>query len=42
MNVETHVKLRGLEWAGHICQMDESRTPRKILEGKIYRFMVAK
>ena len=32
----THVKLRRLEWAGHICQMDESRTPRKIPEGKIY------
>jgi hypothetical protein len=40
MDVETHVKLRRLEWAGHICQMVESRTLGNILEGKIY--MVAK
>jgi hypothetical protein len=40
VGVETHVKLRRLEWAGHICQMDESRMPRNILERKIY--MVAK
>ena len=31
--VMTHIKLRRLEWAGHICRMDGSRTPRKILEG---------
>jgi hypothetical protein len=40
MDVETHVKLRRLEWTGHICQMDESRMPRNILERKMY--MVAK
>jgi len=36
MDVETHVKLRRLEWAGHICQMDESRMPRNMVERKIY------
>jgi len=25
-----------LEWAGNICRMGVSRTPKKILEGKIY------
>jgi hypothetical protein len=40
MDVETHVKLRRLEWDGHIYQMDESRMPRNVLERKIY--MVAK
>jgi len=40
MDVEIHVKLRRLEWAGHICQMDASRMPRNILERKMY--MVAK
>jgi hypothetical protein len=28
-----HIKLRRQEWVGHICQMDGSITPRKILEG---------
>jgi hypothetical protein len=32
----THIKLRRQDWAGHICWMDGSRTPRKILEGNIY------
>ena len=30
--VVTYIKLGRLKWAGHICRMDGSRTPRKILE----------
>ena len=32
----TYTKLGRLEWAGHICRTDGSRTPRKILERKMY------
>jgi len=28
-----HNKLRRQEWVEHVCQMDGSITPRKILEG---------
>jgi hypothetical protein len=30
--VVTFIRLGRLEWAGHICRMDGSRTPRKIFE----------
>jgi hypothetical protein len=32
-DVLMHIKLRRLEWAGHICRMDISRAPRERLEG---------
>ena len=32
----THIKLRRLEWAGHVSRMEESRVPKKVMEGKIY------
>jgi hypothetical protein len=30
-----------MEWAGHTCRMDKSRTPRHNLEGKIYSYQQA-
>jgi hypothetical protein len=36
INVLTQIELCRLEWTGHICRMNRSRTPRKTLEGKIY------
>ena len=35
-HVLTHIKLRRLEWARHICRMDISRATRERLEGKIH------
>jgi hypothetical protein len=34
--VVTHIKITRIEWAASICRMDGSRTPRKIVAGKIY------
>ncbi|KAJ4440945.1 hypothetical protein ANN_10794 [Periplaneta americana] len=36
MDVVTHIKLRRLEWAGHINRMENQRISRKIMEGRIY------
>jgi hypothetical protein len=30
-----------MEWAGHTYRMEKSRTPKNILEGKIYGFQQA-
>jgi len=30
------IKIRRLEWAGHIIRMDEERIPKKVLNGKFY------
>jgi hypothetical protein len=35
-DVLTHIKLRRLEWGGHICRIDISRAPKKTLEGKTH------
>ncbi|PSN56375.1 hypothetical protein C0J52_13974 [Blattella germanica] len=35
-NMITHIKLRRLEWAGHVYRMEEHRTPRRIMEGRLY------
>ena len=35
-DVLTHIKLRRLEWARHICRMDISRAPGERLEVKIH------
>lgn len=35
-DIVTHIKLRRLEWAGHVYRMEEYRIPKKILEGTIY------
>jgi hypothetical protein len=31
VDVVTHTKIRRLEWAGHMCGIDRSRTARTIL-----------
>ena len=31
-----HIKLKRLEWAGHIYWMEEYRIPKKVMEGKIF------
>ena len=31
-----HIKLRRLEWAGHVYRMEEHRTPRRVKEGRLY------
>jgi hypothetical protein len=37
-DVLSHIKLRRLEWPGHICRIDISRAPRERLEGKIHGY----
>lgn len=36
----TYIEMKRLECAGHICRMNKSRTPEKILEEKIHRVRV--
>jgi hypothetical protein len=31
------IKFKRLQWAGHIVQMDNSRIPKKVLDGKFHR-----
>ncbi|KAJ4432424.1 hypothetical protein ANN_21043 [Periplaneta americana] len=35
-DIVTFIKLRRLEWAGHVYRMEGNRIPKKILEGKIH------
>jgi len=30
------IKIRRLEWAGHIIRMEEERTPKKVLNGNFH------
>jgi len=30
------IKIRRLEWAGHIIRMEEERIPKKVLNGNFY------
>jgi len=30
------IKIRRLEWAGHIIRMEEERIPKKVLNGNIH------
>jgi len=32
-NIVENIKIRRLEWAGHIIRMEEERIPKKILNG---------
>jgi hypothetical protein len=34
-NIDERIKLRRLEWAGHLIRMEEQRFPTRILNGKI-------
>jgi hypothetical protein len=34
-DVITHIKLRRLEWAGHVHRKQSSRIPKKLKEGRI-------
>ena len=34
--VITYIKLRRLEWAEHVNRMENQRTPRRIMKGRIY------
>ena len=36
MDLVRYIKLRRLEWAGHVYRMEEHRTPRRVMEGKLY------
>jgi len=33
-DIVTIIKIRRLEWLGHVCRMNEARSVKKILEGK--------
>jgi len=35
-NIVEDIKIRRLEWAGHIIRMEEERTPKKVLNGKFH------
>ena len=30
-----YIKLRRLQWAGHVVRMDDKRTPKRVLVGSI-------
>jgi hypothetical protein len=34
IDVVTHIKIIRLEWAGHVCRMDRSRTQKENLTRK--------
>jgi hypothetical protein len=34
-DIITVIKIRGLEWLGHVIGMDETRSVKKIIEGKL-------
>jgi hypothetical protein len=34
-NIITVIKIRRLEWLGHVVRMDETRSVKKIFEGKL-------
>jgi hypothetical protein len=34
-DIITVIKIRGLEWLGHVIRMDETRSVKKIFEGKL-------
>ena len=37
LDIVTYIKFKRLEWAGHVCRMEESRVPRRsYLDGNIY------
>lgn len=36
MDLVTFIKLRRLEWAGHVYRMEECRIPRRVMEGRLY------
>jgi len=36
-NVITDIKLRRLQWAGHVIRMSEERIPKKLLTGRLYK-----
>jgi len=35
-NIVKDIKIRRLEWAGHIIRMEEERIPKKVLNGKFH------
>jgi len=35
-NIVEDIKIRRLEWAGHIIRMEEERIPKKVLNGNFY------
>jgi uncharacterized Rossmann fold enzyme len=35
-NIVEDVKIRRLEWAGHIMRMEEERIPKKVLNGNFH------
>ena len=35
-NIVEDIKIRRLEWAGHIIRMEEERIPKKILNGNFH------
>jgi len=36
LNIVEDIKIRRLEWAGHIIRMEEERTPKKVLNGNFH------
>ena len=35
-DIVTFIKLRRLEWAGHVYRMEDHRIPKRLMEGRIY------
>ena len=35
-DIVTYIKLKRLEWAGHVCRMGSQRVNKRIVEGRIY------
>jgi hypothetical protein len=35
-NIVENIKIRRLEWAGHIIRMEQERIPKKVLNGKFH------
>jgi hypothetical protein len=36
LNIVEDIKIRSLEWAGHIMRMEEERIPKKVLNGNFH------
>jgi hypothetical protein len=36
LNIVEDIKIRRLEWAGHVIIMEEGRIPKKVLNGKFH------
>jgi hypothetical protein len=36
LNIVEDIKIRRLEWAGHIIRMEEEKIPKKVLNGNIH------